>query len=98
MNCPKCNATLLPNARFCGACGLQMPTSQQSPSTMPSSPQMFQENQSPPQNSYGNQQTPNREAFHLDADGRGRGINHNLNQSRSNLIIVGSDSQVLLIE
>jgi uncharacterized protein (TIGR00266 family) len=52
-----------------------MPTSQQTPpSTMPpSSPQVFQENQSPPQNNYGNQQTPNQEAFHLDADGRGRG-------------------------
>lgn len=75
MNCPKCNSPLLPNARFCGACGFQMPTSQQPPpsSMPPSSPQIFQENQPPPQNNYGSQQTPNQEAFHLDADGRGRG-------------------------
>src|SRR6478609_8476594 len=24
MNCPKCNATLLPDARFCGSCGLTL--------------------------------------------------------------------------
>jgi hypothetical protein len=24
MNCPKCNTALLPNAKFCGACGLTM--------------------------------------------------------------------------
>ncbi len=26
MNCPRCNAPLLPNAQFCGSCGLQMQT------------------------------------------------------------------------
>ncbi|MEJ7860812.1 MAG: TIGR00266 family protein [Pyrinomonadaceae bacterium] len=64
MNCPKCNSALLPNARFCGACGLQMPPT----------PQTYQENRTPPpHNNYGDQQTTNQEAFHLDADGRGRG-------------------------
>jgi uncharacterized protein (TIGR00266 family) len=36
MNCPKCNAALLPNAKFCGACGLTM---QVQPPTQPQQPQ-----------------------------------------------------------
>lgn len=60
MNCPKCNASLMPNAKFCGSCGL----------TLNSAPQS---NQPPPAN-YGNQPpSPGQEAFHFDADGRGHG-------------------------
>ncbi len=36
MNCPKCNAALLPDAKFCGACGLTM---QAQPPTQPQQPQ-----------------------------------------------------------
>ena len=70
MNCLNCNAALLPNARFCGACGLQMPPP--ASQTPPPNTQHYQANQAP-QAGYGSQQTTNQEAFHLDADGRGRG-------------------------
>lgn len=58
MNCPKCNAQLLPNAKFCGACGYVV-QNQQAP---------------PPQNQQyqANQQTTGG-AFHFDTDGRGQG-------------------------
>lgn len=36
MNCPKCNAALLPDAKFCGSCGL---TIQQAPPPRPQNPQ-----------------------------------------------------------
>jgi uncharacterized protein (TIGR00266 family) len=72
MNCPKCNTTLLPNARFCGLCGFQL-QSQQSPTT-PNNQQQEQINyvNIPQQPDYSNQQQE-REAFHLDTDGRGQG-------------------------
>ena len=75
MNCPKCNAALLLNANFCGACGFQMPMAQQSPVSQPAppTPHNYQANQMPPPINYSDQQTTNQEAFHLDADGRGRG-------------------------
>lgn len=57
MNCPKCNAQLLPNARFCGGCGHQMPN-------QPPAAQM------PPPNPA---RSAPGEAFHLDEDGRGQG-------------------------
>ncbi len=67
MNCPKCNAPLLPNAQFCGSCGLQMQIQPPPPN--------FQ-----PQPNYQYQQQPNyqaqnqgREAFNFDADNRGQG-------------------------
>lgn len=60
MNCPKCNAPLLPNAQFCGSCGLQMPNQAQ--------PQ-----QPPPPPNYGAQPRQPGGAFHFDADGRGQG-------------------------
>ena len=64
MNCPKCNAPLGPNARFCGSCGFQMapqPAAPQPPPVQPPPPPM----QNPGQTSGG--------AFHFDADGRGQG-------------------------
>lgn len=53
---------MLPNARFCGACGFQTPTAAQNPN--PQTPPQYQQ---PPRQ----QQSP--EAFHFDADGRGQG-------------------------
>src|SRR5215208_231720 len=40
MNCPKCNTVLLPNARFCGSCGLTLPPQD------PSAPRTGQQHQS----------------------------------------------------
>lgn len=76
MNCPKCHAPLLPQARFCGSCGF---TLHQQPTHVPSPPQPqfqqppqqpFQQQQPPPQQYY---QSQNEGAFHFDADGRGQG-------------------------
>ena len=64
MNCPKCNAPLLPNAQFCGACGFQM--AQQSGSHAPPP-------QPPPQTNYAQQQPQAGGAFHFDSDNRGQG-------------------------
>lgn len=59
MNCPKCNAQLLPNAKFCGSCGF---TLQAQPPQQPMPPQQFnQPPNQPPQFSQQpppNQQTP----------------------------------------
>lgn len=81
MNCPKCNAQLLPNARFCGSCGFQMtaPPSSNAPhqaveQTNFSNEQQTQFNNQNQQQNYSDE--PNQtggEAFHLDADGQGQG-------------------------
>jgi uncharacterized protein (TIGR00266 family) len=60
MNCPKCSAPLLPNAQFCGSCGLQMA-------------QQSQPQQSPPQPPPPNYAPQAGGAFHFDADNRGEG-------------------------
>ncbi len=70
MNCPKCNASLMPNAKFCGSCGYTLPHQSQQP------PQFNQPPQPPPnyanqQQSYGGQ--PQGGAFQFDTDGRGQG-------------------------
>ena len=67
MNCPKCHAQLLPDANFCGACGLTLAKGQ--PSSIP--PQPPRPPQQPPRPP---RQTPLAgEAFHFDPDGRGHG-------------------------
>jgi uncharacterized protein (TIGR00266 family) len=66
MNCPQCNAQLLPNAKFCGSCGFQMQVQTENP------PQNQPKSPTPPPN-YGNQQTSGQEFFHFDSDGRGQG-------------------------
>jgi uncharacterized protein (TIGR00266 family) len=76
MNCPRCNAPLLPNAQFCGACGFRMQAQNQPPPSPPTPPQ--QQYQQPPQPqqpppNYGQQSSQGAEAFHFDADGRGQG-------------------------
>lgn len=74
MNCPKCNAQLTPNAKFCGSCGYTLPVQQQPPQQQQppvqfnQPPQQFnqppnQQQFTPPQQTsppnYGNQQQQN---------------------------------------
>ena len=68
MNCPKCNAQLLPNAKFCGACGITIEPSR--PVAPPPPPQASPPSAVPPRPA--SQQTSG-EAFHFDTDGRGQG-------------------------
>lgn len=74
MNCPNCNATLLPDAKFCGSCGLTLEpwTRANNP---PSPPQNIQPPQAPqpPPNYQQQQYQPPGGAFNFDADGRGQG-------------------------
>ncbi len=60
MNCPRCTVSLLPNARFCGSCGLTLADSpQQQPAAPPVSPSSASSTAAG--------------AFHFDPDGRGQG-------------------------
>jgi uncharacterized protein (TIGR00266 family) len=79
MNCPKCNAPMVPNARFCGSCGFQTQPAAQSvfpqPGQQPVQPPV---DQTPPPYQPGAYQpgpgAPGaNEAFHFDHDGRGQG-------------------------
>lgn len=85
MNCPKCNAILLPNANFCGSCGFRMQSSSASPPQNEAranyaSQQPFGSGNHSPHHS--GQTSQGRGAFQFDADGRGQGrgytweINH----------------------
>lgn len=78
MICPKCNSPLLPNAKFCGACGFTLhqqttppPAGDPSPDYKQSSISGFQPTQTPP--NYGKRQSASGGAFHFDQDGRGQG-------------------------
>ncbi|MEQ1761977.1 MAG: TIGR00266 family protein [Pyrinomonadaceae bacterium] len=73
MNCPKCNSILLPDARFCGSCGLTLqpaPPPVPQASAPPPPPPQYQQQGAPPQ---AGQAFPSGGAFHFDADGRGQG-------------------------
>ena len=72
MICPKCNAQMLPNAKFCGTCGYQTPSQSQVPPPQYQQPPQQQYPQQPPNYGYGQQSAAN-EAFHFDSDGRGQG-------------------------
>jgi uncharacterized protein (TIGR00266 family) len=70
MNCPKCNASLLPNAKFCGSCGLTL----QAQGATPSPPLSVPAQPSSPQPQVASPQAQaSSGAFHFDADGRGQG-------------------------
>lgn len=71
MNCPQCNAPLLPNARFCGSCGYQM-TSPPPQSNQPNYSNQTSPNYQNQQANYQNQSYGNG-SFHFDTDGRGQG-------------------------
>ncbi|HKP68592.1 MAG TPA: TIGR00266 family protein [Pyrinomonadaceae bacterium] len=64
MNCPKCNAPLLPDARFCGSCGTTIQPSQ--PAAAPPPPPPPPPSAPPPSQTTGG-------AFRFDTDGRGQG-------------------------
>ncbi|MGD9628023.1 MAG: TIGR00266 family protein [Pyrinomonadaceae bacterium] len=65
MNCPKCSAVLLPDAKFCGSCGL---TLQSAPpqNVQPPQHQQIPQGTSGPSAAAGG-------AFHFDSDGKGQG-------------------------
>lgn len=74
MNCPRCNSPLMPNAKFCGSCGLTLNDQQQS--YQQPYQQQYQQS-APAAGDYQNQQAPGQGAFRLDADGRGQGRGYN---------------------
>ena len=69
MNCPQCHAQLLPDARFCGSCGLTLNPGGHATPPSPPSPNAA----APP--GYPSAPPPNAggEVFHFDKDGRGQG-------------------------
>lgn len=66
MNCPRCGASLMPNAKFCGSCGLTLSDQQISSQQQPQ-PNIAQ-NHPHQQNSVGGSSV-----FRVDSDGRGQG-------------------------
>ena len=82
MNCPKCNTLLLPDAKFCGSCGLTLNSAPQQPQQpqnyQQQPPPNYQQQQQQPLSNYqqpqqGGYQSQNQGAFKVDADGRGQG-------------------------
>ena len=74
MNCPRCQSPLLPDAKFCGSCGLTLsgqPPAPPSPPQFQQAPPQQQYQQSPP--NYQNQAGGGQSSFRFDADGRGQG-------------------------
>lgn len=70
MNCPTCGAALIPDAKFCGACGTQM--SAQAPAQQPQpQPQWSQPQQ--PQQSWSQHSAPAGGGINIDQDARGEG-------------------------
>ncbi|MCU0238536.1 MAG: TIGR00266 family protein [Pyrinomonadaceae bacterium] len=76
MNCPKCNAQLIENAKFCGSCGFtiqqvqaQMPPQYQQPQVQ--QPPQYQQQTQPNQSA--TNQSSSQGAFKIDDDGRGQG-------------------------
>lgn len=89
MNCPRCSSALLPDAKFCGSCGLTLNNQSQSQQSNPSSNQ-----QTPP--IYQNQQPAGQGAFRFDSDGRGQGRGYTweiLHQGAFALAVVNLQSE-----
>src|ERR1044072_4900659 len=100
MNCPKCSAALIPDAKFCGACGTQMsapPAAQQpQPQQQWSQPQHPQQ----PQQSRSQQPAPAGGGINIDSDARGEGRGYSweiLHQPAFALAIVrlGAEQSIL---
>lgn len=90
MNCPRCNASLMPDARFCGSCGLTL--NNQPPQQQTAQNQQFQ--QTP--NNYQYQQSAGQGTFNFDADGRGQGRGYTweiLHQGAFALAVVNLQSE-----
>lgn len=70
MNCPTCGASLIPDAKFCGACGTQM--SQQPSAPQPQPQQQWSQPQQP-QQAWSQESAPAGGGINIDQDSRGRG-------------------------
>lgn len=76
MNCPRCNAQLLPDAKFCGSCGLTLNPGGHAAPPSPPSPNAAAPPSYPPAaggNPGAPSPPPGGGAFHIDQDGRGQG-------------------------
>lgn len=75
MNCPTCGAALIPDAKFCGACGTPMNTQTAAPEPEPQQPpqQQWSQPQQPQQQAWSQQSAPAGGGIHIDEDARGEG-------------------------
>lgn len=70
MNCPTCGAALIPDAKFCGACGT--PNTQQASAQQPQ-PQQQSSQPQQPQQAWSQQPAPAGGGINIDQDSRGEG-------------------------
>ena len=70
MNCPTCGAALIPDAKFCGACGTPMNTQPAAPEPQPQ--QQWSQPQQP-QQAWSQQSAPAGGGIRIDEDARGEG-------------------------
>jgi uncharacterized protein (TIGR00266 family) len=72
MNCPTCGAALIPDAKFCGACGTPRNTQPAAPEPQPQQ-QQWSQPQQPQQQAWSQQSAPAGGGIHIDEDARGEG-------------------------
>jgi uncharacterized protein (TIGR00266 family) len=72
MNCPTCGAALIPDAKFCGACGTPMNTQPAAPEPQPQQQQQWSQPQQP-QQGWSQQSAPAGGGIRIDEDARGEG-------------------------
>jgi uncharacterized protein (TIGR00266 family) len=70
MNCPTCGAALIPDAKFCGACGTPMNTQ---PAALEQQPQQQWSQPQQPQQTWSQQSAPAGGGIRIDEDARGEG-------------------------